>query len=133
MAGTLDNGLSLEAAAVSAYNAFFWAQGLGDKPNFDHLNLDDTAQWSRLALKAEAVLGALEGKPMDVAASEVAKVWSIGKIDYKELPLKQQLCWQAVTRHLCTLIDAEEIPHLVTLEKSWGEWVETQLKRRAAQ
>jgi hypothetical protein len=117
-----DNGLPIEAVAVSAFNAWSYAQGL-KSPNFDHLSIEDMGKWGRLANHAEQLLNSMEGKPLDVATSEVYKFWSREGGDYAKLNDWQKLHWQAVVRHLATLIDAEEIPDLQTLERSWGQWV----------
>ncbi len=127
MAGRLENGITLEAVAVSAYNAFCYAQGA--TPKFEHLSLEDTARWANLANKAEGAMAAFEGKPVDVAAAEVLKIWSRGTMDFKKQPVPWQLYWSAVTRHLATLVDAEEIPDLAGLERSWREWVEARMAK----
>jgi hypothetical protein len=132
MAGQLDNGLSLEAAAMSAWYAWAWAKGIA-QPDLERADDEELARFGRLANKSENLLGSLEGLPVSDVSQKVYECWDMGRRSYDTLSDKEKIAWEAVTRHLATLIDADEIPDLRSLERSWAKWAEKRLKRTVTQ
>ena len=65
------------------------------------------------------MLTSLEGKPYATGAEELARCFHAGKIP---LSPAQMVTWQAVARHLVTIMDDDELSDLAALEESWGPW-----------
>ncbi len=125
--------LTTEDVAASAYRACCYAAQVEAPPSWEGENLDTMQRWLHLAGRAQTGLEDFHGKPYAQGASWLFGVWAQEEGAYEKLPLPLKLCWEAVTRHLVTLLDAEkeDLEDLTSLEKSWGEWHKERMKKYA--
>ncbi len=116
--------------AASAFRAFSYAGGVQDEPEWDKLDSETQLRWLHLAKHAEGTLQAMEDKPYQQAAAGLAALWA--KTDdpafFETFSKRLQIIWQAVTRHLMTLLDCDDVDSPEPLERSWGEWVDSKLR-----
>jgi hypothetical protein len=123
-----ENGLDTEVIAQSCCMAFRAAQGLPRIP-FEQVADEDEARWQRLALKAEEMMTSMEGMAFHQVGPTVAKTW-MRESETPKLTPSEFWAWQAVTRHLAMLLEADEIPdNLQAREESWKEWVLNRLPK----
>ena len=132
MATKTDSGLDLEQVAESAMRVL--AHATGGVPEWDRLGLEEQAGWYKFARGAEQVLLKHEGAAAATVAREIFAAWweAMGRTEDAGILWFRQnaafrLAWQAVTRHLLALFDADEIEDLGALESSWGPWVQSKL------
>lgn len=110
--------LSTEDVAQTAWRAF--SSAMGSNVPWDFLSYEAQDPWLRLALRAEKVMQENEGRTYREVAAKLHEA-AMGGGQFAS-PL-HTLAWEAVTRHLMTLLDADDIADLDALEKSWAEWV----------
>lgn len=120
--GTLK--LAPEQMAVTVANAFFHASGCGE-PSWDALSDDEQQRWLKLAVRGPLLMQTLEGQNFHAVGTKLASFWAgdDGRF-YNSLLPRMKTAWQAVARHLTTLLDceADQIGPLSILEASWGPW-----------
>lgn len=115
--------LSPDDVAASAYRSFHAACLRAQPPDFDGLPWEEQQEWFRLALGAERLLEEYHGRPYPEAASALAALHAGGDAP-RETP-RGGVAWQAVCRHLMTLLDCDEVFDLEALELSWREWAKS--------
>lgn len=117
--------------AESAFRAFHSA--LGDSLTWDDASAEEEAVFERLGLTALAILEPQAGKSWPVIADDLwrrTRRW-LGHPEtvLTDLPLCQQLAWEALARHLAAVLDAgDELDNLGALESSWRGWAENRMK-----
>jgi hypothetical protein len=123
--------LTVEEIARSAYNACAHAAMVEDGPNWEGEGTDQQARWIYLARRAQEELPSFDGKKAPEAARWLYEQWArdAGALDWEHLALRLRLCWEAVARHLATLLDSDELEDMAALEHSWGEWTAARTSR----
>lgn len=124
--------LTPEEIAASAYRAFASAGNVEEPPVWENEGYEMQAAWHAVALAAMAELPDFNGQPVHKAARWLASIWSKGRLEderYNALPTQLKLCWEAVTRHLATVLDSDELTDLAGLERSWAEWTRVRSNR----
>ena len=122
--------LSPEEMAASAFRAFCFAGQVEVPPSWEEESCENQDRWLRLAQKAQQGLLDFDGQPVKQAAAWLLGHWSHeepGKV-WGLLPRGLQLCWEAVARHLNTLLDSDEVSDVGALERSWNEWAKERAK-----
>jgi hypothetical protein len=131
----LECGLDMEQVAQSACRVFCYV--LGGPANWEGLSPEEQGAWLQLAKNSDAILTKHEGAHYQVAAQELFAAWVEAKfgegtgstLPWKDVPLIGQLAWQAVARHLHTLLDSDEISDLGAMESLWRPWAEKRLSQ----
>lgn len=109
-----DIPLTSEELAASCYRAWSAAcafPGLA----WEQLSLDDQTPWLKVARKGEEILSRMQGKTYHAAGLELHGLAG-------DCTFHSPLAWEAVARHLTTLLDADDIDDLGGLEQSWRDW-----------
>lgn len=122
--------MGVEELAASAYRAFCYAGSIQEEPSWEHLGLDQQAQWMNLARQAEPIFLQMEGKSYKEVAAKIAALWAgvSGQAFYANLSKRMQLIWQAVVRHIMAILDSDDDQGPDLLERTWGEWVDAKLR-----
>ncbi len=116
-AGTFS--LEPQDVARSAYHAYRAAGGERAAGEWEGLSLDRQALFLRLAKFGGGELAMLEGKPYSHAGGKLRQLATGAE---EPVSPRECLAWEAVARHLTTLLDADDVTDLSALELSWGEW-----------
>lgn len=130
MATITESDLAPEEVAASAFNAFHAA--LGDSLTWDKAGELEEALFQRLAFNAAPILEAVEGKSIPAVAALVqARCYrwkQFPDTNFADLPVRERLAYEALTRHLNYLLDAEDTSDRARVEASWKDWTERKLK-----
>lgn len=121
-----DLKLNLEETAATCYRAWHYAAAWKQQP-WDHLSLDEQSLWLRMAKSCERIMELSEGKSYADAGESLAKVHCGDRdVVYTVYTANSRLklAWQALARHLVTLMDSDDVESLDSLEQSWGPWAE---------
>lgn len=116
--------LTPDELAASCYRAFLSASGLRPDP-WEGLALEHQAPWLRVALHGEAALLSCEGRHPSEGGAALAALQARGDPALLEMALgapRNRLAYEALARHLLTLIDGDGSPDLPALEASWADW-----------
>lgn len=119
---------SVETMAHSAFNAYRVAclgkEGVGGTANeFKGLHEDLQERWWNLAYKAEQIFESHDNRPIADVTGAIYKAFC--REDLNDLPAWERTAWEAVTKHMWKMLDAEdqnELEPLAGLENSWGAW-----------
>jgi len=98
-------------------------------PDWAGLAWDKQAPWLTLASRAPKRMESLEGRPLVEVAFEMFKL----TCNYEEaeqaqqvwdqfMPANLKLMWQAVTRHIFTIMDCDELSSPGESEQMWYDW-----------
>lgn len=114
--------LTQEEIAQTTYRA--WAHAWGAPvPPWETLSLEAQSTFLRLAKHAESAMTRLEGEGYTRVTDELMRL-AHGEMEPSRSP-RDLIAWEAVARHLATLLDSDEVEGpeaLGDLEASWAPW-----------
>lgn len=127
--------LSSDDLAQSLHRVFQVVLQQEAKP-WEFLSYTDQAPFLQAARRGPLMLSASDGGSVQEAACRLARI-GCAIIDdagsweqtWNNWPLALRLAWEAMTRHLNALIDADELPSLEDLERSWGLWAQKRIAK----
>ena len=139
MSFTTESGMDIPRMASSAMAAYCHALGVSPE-SMRNLGESWEKAWLILANKFDSLTGSLEGKTGMMAAEIVYGVWkaafeSLGGVEptrWDKLTLDLQIAWEAATRHLSLVIEAEEPLNWAAEEANWKNWAERRLDKLTA-
>ncbi len=126
------DGLEMTAAdlAASAFRAFH--QALGRPADIEDADGDAQSRWLGACRWASLNLPSYDGKPVSVAVNAFVDQWTGEDVTLRPEALGGVglVPWEAAVRHLCALLDSDDLEgeeDVLALEASWAAWAQ---KRR---
>ncbi len=116
-----------ERLAASIYRVWCGACGItllnGSAISWDQLSFAEHDPWFAVARGAINTITACEGKTWREASESLARLCPLVVVPPDG---RDMVAWQAVARHLVTLIDAEDVDSVADVEAYWVNWAKEQ-------
>lgn len=132
---TASNEMEIGTLSQTAFEAFRHASKNYDA-QWEMIPQNEREAWEHVAGQAILQLDSenIECVKAQVLASDMHEAYIRGLATtpklFEDLTLEEQLCWEAVGRHLFNLIDSDGSVKPSEHEPRWRAWVENQLQRR---
>lgn len=132
---TASNDMEIGTLAQTAFEAYRHASG-NMESQWELIPQHERDAWEHVAGQAILQLDRedIECVKAPTLALDMYEAYKRGQASppepFTNLPLEDQLHWEAVGRHLFNLIDSDGSAKLSDHEPRWRAWVENQLQRR---
>lgn len=120
--------------ARSAFKVFCLVMGQAE--DWDRASLERQQPWLLVGNQAGGLLERLEGNSFAHCGYELMRLHLApeerpGALTvWNTLPARARLAWEAVARHLATLLDSDEVTSLEEAEALWPAWAEKASAKR---
>jgi len=127
-----DDGLemTLEELTLSAWRA--WCAVTGTEIAFEDLDHAEQARWLGALRWARLCLPGYDGKRVSEAVDGFLAQYADGDPQLHRQQDAYRVEWEAVVRHVCVLIDSDELADeddVRGLEQSWAAWLTRRPRR----